>query len=56
MVALEVFQLTLIPAHIIASDSLAVRTIARLLGTQFSFYDLCAYAVGIYTAPRLASL
>ena len=56
MAALEVFQLTLIPAHMMTNDSLAVRTAARLLGTQFSFFDLLAYAVGIYTASRLTSL
>ncbi|HEY6391114.1 MAG TPA: DUF2809 domain-containing protein [Bryobacteraceae bacterium] len=47
MTALEVFQLTMIPAHMLASVSLATRIIARLLGTEFSFRDLLAYAVGI---------
>jgi hypothetical protein len=56
MTSIELFQLTLIPAHMMGSDSLAVRTVARLLGTQSSCYDLAAYAVGIYTASRLASL
>ncbi len=46
--ALEVFQLTMIPAHMLASGSPAERVIARLLGTEFSFRDLLAYAVGIF--------
>src|SRR5258708_18374297 len=47
MTALEVFQLTMIPAHMLASGNPAERIIARLLGTEFSFRDLLAYAVGI---------
>jgi len=47
MTALEVFQLTMIPAHMLASGNLATRIVARLLGTEFSFRDLLAYAVGI---------
>lgn len=47
MTALEFFQLTLIPAHMLGNSHLAVRIAARLLGTQFSFLDLLAYAVGI---------
>jgi hypothetical protein len=47
MTALEVFQLTMIPAHLLASGNLAERIFARLLGTEFSFRDLLAYAVGI---------
>jgi hypothetical protein len=47
MTALEVFQLTLIPAGMLRSASLAVRIVARLLGTEFSFRDLAAYVVGI---------
>jgi hypothetical protein len=47
MTALEVFQLTMIPAHMLASGNLATRFVARLLGTEFSFRDLLAYAVGI---------
>jgi len=47
MSALEVFQLTMIPAHMLASGNLATRIVARLLGTEFSFRDLLAYAVGI---------
>jgi len=47
MVAIELFQLTRIPAQLVASDHLAVRICGRLLGTQFGFLDLAAYAVGI---------
>jgi len=48
MTALEVFQLTMIPAHLLAGGNLAERIFARLLGTEFSFRDLLAYAVGIF--------
>ena len=47
MTALEVFKLTMIPAQMLASGSPAERVIARLLGTDFSFRDLLAYAMGI---------
>lgn len=47
MLAVECFQLTLIPARMLASPSLPVRLCARLLGTQFSVWDLLAYALGI---------
>lgn len=47
MTALELFQLTMIPAHLALSSNAAVIVAARLLGTQFSFVDLAAYAVGI---------
>ena len=47
MTIIEVSQLTMIPAHLLASDRLAVRILARLLGTEFAFRDLLAYAVGI---------
>jgi len=47
MTAIELFQLTLIPARMLASEHLIVRICARLLGTEFSFLDLLAYAVGI---------
>jgi hypothetical protein len=55
MVLIECFQLTLIPARLLGSDLWAVRLTARLMGTQFSFLDLLAYAVGIgciYLAER----
>ncbi len=47
MTVLEFFQLTLIPLHMSASPNLLIRIAARLLGTEFSFLDLLAYAVGI---------
>jgi hypothetical protein len=47
MTAIELFQLTLIPAHLLASPHLAVQLIARLMGTEFSFRDLLSYGVGI---------
>ncbi len=47
MTAIELFQLTLIPQHLLTSPSLSVRLTARLLGTHFSLLDLAAYAIGI---------
>jgi hypothetical protein len=47
MTAIEFFQLTQIPATLVINDHLATRIIGRLLGTEFSFLDLTAYAVGI---------
>jgi hypothetical protein len=59
MTAIELFQLTMIPLHMLASRHLAVRICARLMGTSFSFLDLLAYAVGIgciHIADRLMSI
>ena len=47
MTLIEIFQLTMIPAHLAASRQLLVRIAARLMGIEFSFLDLLAYAVGI---------
>jgi hypothetical protein len=47
MTAIELFQLTMIPARLLASEHLVTRICARLMGVQFSFLDLLAYAVGI---------
>ncbi len=47
LLAIESFQLTMIPARLLASEHLMVRICARLLGTWFSVLDLLAYAVGI---------
>ena len=47
MTVIELFQLTMIPAHMLASPHFITRICARLLGTEFSFLDLLAYAVGI---------
>ena len=47
LIAIESFQLTLIPARMFASGNLLTRVCARLIGVQFSFLDLLAYGVGI---------
>lgn len=47
MTAIELFQLTMIPARLFVSKYSLVRLGARLIGTEFSFLDLLAYAVGI---------
>ena len=47
MTAIELFQLTLIPARLLANDHWPVRVIARLMGVHFSVLDLAAYAAGI---------
>jgi hypothetical protein len=47
MTGIELFQLTMIPAHMLASAHLMVRVCARLIGVEFSFRDLLAYGVGI---------
>ena len=47
MLAIELFQLTGVAAGMVRSEHLLVRACARLLGTQFSVFDLLAYAVGI---------
>jgi hypothetical protein len=47
MTAIELFQLTRIPARLLASDHLALQFCARLMGTEFSLLDLLAYGVGI---------
>lgn len=47
MTAIELFQLTMIPAHLLASEHLILRICARLMGTEFSFLDLLAYGAGI---------
>jgi hypothetical protein len=47
MTAIELFQLTGVPAGMLRSGYPAVRACARLLGTEFSVFDLLAYALGI---------
>ncbi len=47
MTVIELFQLTMIPAHLLTNEHLMVRICARLIGTEFSFLDLLTYAVGI---------
>lgn len=45
--AIEVFQITGVPARLARSGSPALKIAAIVLGTKFSWYDLLAYAVGI---------
>jgi hypothetical protein len=47
MSAIELFQLTGVPAGMLRSVYSAVRVCGRLLGTEFSALDLLAYAAGI---------
>ncbi len=47
MTAIELFQLTMIPAHLLASKYFVARICARLMGTEFSLLDLLAYGLGI---------
>ena len=47
MTAIELFQLTMIPARLIESEHFVARICARLMGTEFSLLDLLAYGVGI---------
>jgi hypothetical protein len=47
MTAIEFFQLTMIPARMLASEHWMMRICARLMGVEFSFRDLLSYAVGI---------
>jgi hypothetical protein len=56
MTSIELFQLTMIPAHMLGSMHSMVRICARLIGTEFSFLDLLAYAVGIGCLSLLDSL
>ncbi|MGH9646501.1 MAG: DUF2809 domain-containing protein [Bryobacteraceae bacterium] len=47
MTVIELFQLTMIPARLLASEHVIVRICARLMGTEFSLLDLFAYGAGI---------
>jgi hypothetical protein len=47
MTAIEFFQLTMIPAHMLASKHLMTRICARLIGVEFSSLDLLTYGVAI---------
>jgi hypothetical protein len=48
VVAIELFQLTQIPAQLNRSDSFLVRAFAYIvLGSAFSWWDLLAYGIGI---------
>jgi hypothetical protein len=56
MTAIELFQLTGIPAAMYRSAYTAARVCARLLGTEFSGFDLLAYGVGIALMAAVARL
>ena len=47
MIALELFQLTLIPYSLSTSSNIFLRIVAIVLGTKFSWLDLLAYLVGV---------
>ena len=47
MTGIELFLLTMIPAHLLHSGYQMARISARLMGTEFSFVDMLAYVVGI---------
>jgi hypothetical protein len=47
MTVIESFQLTMIPARMLASEHTITRICARLMGVEFAFLDLLAYGVGI---------
>ena len=48
VVAIEVFQLTQIPAHLSHSANLFIRLFAYIvLGSAFSWWDMLAYGIGI---------
>jgi hypothetical protein len=64
MIVIECFQLTSIPLWLFAQDSLLLKGVAVLLGLQFDWRDLIAYAAGIvaiaiadtlspYLSPRI---
>jgi hypothetical protein len=47
VLAVELFQLTLIPLRFSQSDCFFLRFASILLGTQFAWWDIVAYLVGI---------
>lgn len=47
VLAVELFQLTLIPLQFSLSDSFSLRLLSILLGTQFAWLDIVAYLAGI---------
>ena len=55
MTGIELFQLTMIPAHLLKSGYSIIRIAARLMGTEFSFLDLAAYAAGIACISTIAA-
>jgi hypothetical protein len=55
VLVVEVFQLTLIPLQFSLSDNFLLQFASILLGTQFAWWDILAYSVGIvgvYFADR----
>ena len=55
VLAVELFQLTLIPLQFSLSDSLLLKFASIILGTHFAWWDIVAYLVGIagvYLADR----
>jgi hypothetical protein len=47
MMAIELFQLTLIPLHFRSSDSSVLKAVSIVLGTKFGWFDIVAYLAGI---------
>jgi hypothetical protein len=47
VLAVEVFQLTMVPLRFSQSDRFFLRLASILLGTQFAWWDIVAYRVGI---------
>ena len=47
MIAIELFQLTLIPLHFRLSGSSILKAVSIVLGTEFGWFDIVAYMVGI---------
>lgn len=47
VLAVELFQLTLIPLRLSLSDRFLLRFASILLGTQFGWWDIVAYLAGI---------
>jgi hypothetical protein len=47
MIAIELFQLTLIPLHFRLSGNSILKAVSIVLGTEFSWFDIVAYLAGI---------
>ena len=56
MLAIEAFQLTLIPARLARSENAVLQLLAIALGTTWSWWDVAAYAVGITLVALLDPL
>ena len=44
---IEIFQISGIPLQLSQSDNILLRIISILIGTEFSFYDIYAYIIGL---------